>query len=695
MTAPASLTGVLTHNEYFDPESKFGVWRLLVDGIGSNVIAGVMPNPILGEEVTAYGAFESHIKGNLLSFERYYSRPPRSTKHLVQYLHSLSKISFDEIQALVKVFGEQTLDVIAFRPDRLDEAGLTSESKEKLTKSWANAKDNELVVSLASEFGMSEKIWSKMRIQYGSQVNFSALIKKDPFTIYRVSDAISFQQIMNLANKINVKITDICYVKGAIVALLRQQKVAHGSMLLERSNLAHKTSNLIKRTVSEAELEDAIKQLAADISVVDTSYIAFNDQIDVARSFWFFWAALLKRDTTWEGAPTFPVAKRLLADVINEYLLADSELEDLCTNLDKSFCSINFIGANQMTVWLDACLKIWDYQSANVKIICHSAEAAKYLCNRFNVDNIQHWSEAIIFQEVGPPHFNRQNSLNCDLCIILQAEKFGVHELLLTLEAITLNSAIHLWSVPENIVNNAIGNAYYAATQLSGIDLAYKREEINSKTDFDPSSNVAYLHCETNDIAEAICTIVEECENTLSISPNIDVRVLLFSSQLVAPINESITKRFYKNSTQITVDNRIYLSGQPVIIRETNHELLTPEYSLWNINLAIDGTVEFHSGEDRIWRYSPRQSLMVRSGIVLPVERAGNYWSKVVIVGIHENDCINEDHMNCLLGMAPEKLFFVGKTSLMENLVKSPIYPPRIPMHPKFMRDNTMEKQDS
>lgn len=202
-----AVTGTMERFTFRNPDTGFGVARLLEEGTGRPVtIVGQIAQLAEGQTVRVEGPEIEHPRfGRQLEAQVCELQTPKTVDGIEAYLGSglVKGIGPATARKITQVFGEETLQVIETAPERLRAVrGLGQRKIEELVAAVAAQKDVQNVLVFLRQHGLGPGLAARIVRRYGK--NASALIAANP---YRLADdviGIGFRTADRLAGSLGI-----------------------------------------------------------------------------------------------------------------------------------------------------------------------------------------------------------------------------------------------------------------------------------------------------------------------------------------------------------------------------------------------------------------------------------------------------------------------------------------------------------
>ena len=194
---PTTLSGVVDHVTFSDPESQWTVARLAVRGEKDRVtIVGTMAALTPGESVRVHGRWKRHAQYGLqLEVIQVESIMPATAFGIRRYLGSglIKGIGPTFAAKLVEAFGVETLKVIEETPDRLLEIpGIGKHRQDRITTTWAEQREVRGIMLWLQSHQISPHLAGKIWRAYGQGA--ISVVKRNPYRLARDIRGVGFKK---------------------------------------------------------------------------------------------------------------------------------------------------------------------------------------------------------------------------------------------------------------------------------------------------------------------------------------------------------------------------------------------------------------------------------------------------------------------------------------------------------------------
>ncbi|MEZ5315715.1 MAG: ATP-dependent RecD-like DNA helicase [Chlamydiales bacterium] len=167
-------------------------------------IVGTMPTLTPGENLRLIGEWKKHVThGIQFIVSEYFIEKPTDLLGIQKYLESGMVRGIGPIYAerIVKIFGEQTLDIIDQSPDFLIKVnGIGQKRIEKIKSCWQAQKSIRNVMIFLQKYGISSIFAQKLYKLYGNET--VSYLQANPYMLAREMRGIGFKSADKIAEKL-------------------------------------------------------------------------------------------------------------------------------------------------------------------------------------------------------------------------------------------------------------------------------------------------------------------------------------------------------------------------------------------------------------------------------------------------------------------------------------------------------------
>ena len=200
------LSGIVEDIIFRNDANGYTVFELNC-GATLETVMGSFPVLSEGEHITVEGCWQQHknygmqFKASSYSIER-----PETLEDIEAYLASglIKGVGPSTARAIVDVFGEASLDVLEFNPERLREIpGLGKSRAEKIAQSYAGVSGMRQSIMFLQKLGVSTAMAVKIHKHYGAET--LERIKANPYQLVDDIDGVGFKSADKIARQLGLE----------------------------------------------------------------------------------------------------------------------------------------------------------------------------------------------------------------------------------------------------------------------------------------------------------------------------------------------------------------------------------------------------------------------------------------------------------------------------------------------------------
>lgn len=231
----------------------------------------------VGDKVNVEGDFTYHKNyGEQFAFTKLEKELPSDATSLVKYIaeSDVKGVGEKTAERIIKKFGDDTLEVIRYKPDLLVSVkGMNEERAELLSEYINNEWERWNLTSFLAKNNIGLKM--AMRIYDALGINAINIIKENPYALMEFVVALDFKTVDSLAQNLNVDKTNEERIKGGIIYLL-SYFIKEGNTCVKKDLLTEYAVRMLE--VEEGAIEKAYKSLVLKEKIVvenaqDTEYV--------------------------------------------------------------------------------------------------------------------------------------------------------------------------------------------------------------------------------------------------------------------------------------------------------------------------------------------------------------------------------------------------------------------------------------
>ncbi|HEX9765156.1 MAG TPA: AAA family ATPase, partial [Nitriliruptorales bacterium] len=248
-------------------DESFAVADVQVEGGDAVRCTGPLAHLREGQLVRLVGRFTEHPRHGETFVATFYEQvTPTTPAGIAAFLGSGSfGLDEDQVDAIVGRFGTDTARVIEHEPDRLTEAGLSTEEADRVHGEWTAGQALARLVRLVEPVGIPMDVVHAVHARFGSDADLVA--RESPYRLIDV-DRVAFAHADALAAHLGVEPTDPERLAAGALAAVRAARRADGHQCLPRPEVVERAARLLEvdRVAASAGIDHAV---ASDLLAVD------------------------------------------------------------------------------------------------------------------------------------------------------------------------------------------------------------------------------------------------------------------------------------------------------------------------------------------------------------------------------------------------------------------------------------------
>ena len=376
-----NLEGTIEQILFFNPENGYSVFKFAIEDGETKIIVGQFPPLSPGERLKVTGQWEVNPKfGPQFKVESFIPVLPSSTKGIEKFLSCglIKGIGPVLAKRIIKKFGEQTLDILSHKPDRMKEVDGVGEVKlREIKKSWEEHQDIRDLIIFLQAHNVSTSLATKIYHHYGQKSY--RILKTNPYQLCLDIWGIGFKTADQIALKLGMDPASFERIKAFILYLLEKDN-EQGHVFSYESEVetrCREELNVDEEKIRRALEELKAKKLAiAEKLTADTAvYLPyfFQAQEEVVRSI----QALARAPFI---QPPFDIDP-VIADVEKDLKLEFSEMQKraIRESFQKKILVITGGPGTGKTTIIKAVTAVFDKWERKVLLAAPTGRAAKRL----------------------------------------------------------------------------------------------------------------------------------------------------------------------------------------------------------------------------------------------------------------------------------------------------------------------------
>lgn len=262
-----NIVGTVESIIYQNAETGYSIISLRMDDGKQMIVTGKFPVVGEGEQVEVSGVVKIHPKyGEQLVATKVSVNKPTTAEQIERYLSSglISGVGPVTASNIVKMFGEDTLDIIENNPKELSKVrGVSQEKAMMIALRYADIKKLQSAVMFLQNYDVSVNMAVKIYDKYKSGTE--AILTKNPYKMVEDIDGVGFKTADKIALKMGIDKDSDFRMRAGIVYVLGEIAVKTGSTIVKTDELSSEVFGLLG--VNPDTKKDAYEQTLANLII--------------------------------------------------------------------------------------------------------------------------------------------------------------------------------------------------------------------------------------------------------------------------------------------------------------------------------------------------------------------------------------------------------------------------------------------
>ena len=230
-------------------------------------IVGYLPFVNIGDTLKVVGKFVEHQEyGKQFKVDTFEKMMPQTTKSLERYLANcgIKGIGPATAKSIVTTFGEDTINVFKFEPEKLSQIkGITKEKAIEIATTFIENWEMWQLVGFLDKFGIGPQSAEKVYKELGA--NAVEEIESNPYVLVDLVNKVNFEQIDKIALSLGIEYNNNKRIRSGIKHALNLMTY-NGHCCTRYENLVEFVKKLLN--VDENSIEDSIINMKAREDIV-------------------------------------------------------------------------------------------------------------------------------------------------------------------------------------------------------------------------------------------------------------------------------------------------------------------------------------------------------------------------------------------------------------------------------------------
>lgn len=454
------LSGIVEDIIFRNDANGYTVFELNC-GATLETVMGSFPVLSEGEHITVEGCWQQHknygmqFKASSYSIER-----PETLEDIEAYLASglIKGVGPSTARAIVDVFGEASLDVLEFNPERLREIpGLGKSRAEKIAQSYAGVSGMRQSIMFLQKLGVSTAMAVKIHKHYGAET--LERIKANPYQLVDDIDGVGFKSADKIARQLGLE-HDSAFRTASGIRHILSEAGGEGNMFLPREELVERCAGLLE--IEKAAVEDALESgilerrlITREVKGVAAVYLAPYYYAEVKVS-----ASLMLLKNSAESVSGNIDEDIKICEEETGIELAQGQREAVKAALSRGVAVITGGPGTGKTTAINCIIRIFTLKGKRVELAAPTGRAAKHMTEATGREarTIHRLLEYSPDDEGFKFARNAEAPLECDACIIDETSMVDIFLMKSLLDALKPGSCLVLVGDADQLPSIGAGN---------------------------------------------------------------------------------------------------------------------------------------------------------------------------------------------------------------------------------------------
>ncbi len=454
-----SYEGIIQDIIYYNEENGYviAVLETLDDMVS---IKGCIPFLREGDRLRVSGRLDYHaFYGEQLNVEFVEHIRPTDLDEVYKYLSSgiIKGIGDMTAQLIIEKFGDRSLDVLQFEPDKLlSITGIGPKKLEQIVASYREQYELRDFIMYFQGLNLSIKLAMRIYKRFGNEA--IEIVEKNPYILADELVGVGFKQADEIAMKLGIDFESPFRITSGILYILNRE-ASSGNTFCEQQSLVHKVKNELR--VKEADVIDVLSKMAINgevaIEAIDPEQMAiYLPSLYYAES---QVASKIYQLKAQADVAKFDDAVSFLKQFEEErgILLAEKQKEAVALSLSSGVFVITGGPGTGKTTIINAIIQAYETLEKKVILAAPTGRAAKRM-----TETTQRESKTIhrLLEFQGEMNFqkNADNPIKTDVIIIDEISMVDIVLMYRLLDAIELGTHLILVGDADQLPSVGAGN---------------------------------------------------------------------------------------------------------------------------------------------------------------------------------------------------------------------------------------------
>ena len=417
-----TIKGLIQEVIYRNDENNYTV--VLVE-VNDEFITATGKFPIIneGEWVELNGKFILNKKyGEQFAVDSVKLSPPNTKEGIIRYLSSglISGVGPITATNIVNKFGEATLDIIRYNPERLAEVKNVSKKKaEDICRAYEEVHQMQNAVMIMQQYKISTNLAIKIYNQYGEGTE--DILKNNPYKMVEDIDGVGFFTADRIAMAMGVPETSDFRIRAGILHVLKENSDKNGNTCMQVLALIEGVFEILKIPDLQERVEGLVEKLILDgylrkIEMADEEFVCLSQYYKIEK---VLADTLLLLDGDSNSTKLDVESDISLYEQTSHIKMHEHQKDAVRIAVNNGVSIITGGPGTGKTTIVKCMLRIFKSMGKKVKLMAPTGRAAKRLSESTGEDaSTIHRALEMVGGEDSKFIFNSQNKLSYDVIIV-------------------------------------------------------------------------------------------------------------------------------------------------------------------------------------------------------------------------------------------------------------------------------------
>ena len=699
---------------------------------------GKFPFVCEGECVELNGNFIKHNRyGEQFSVMSVKITPPNSIEGIVKYLSSGLIKGVGPITAfnIVETFKQDTLDVIAYNPEKLTKVrGISDKKAREIAESYNEIKQMQNAVMLMQQYNISTNLAIKIFNFY--QDKTEQVLKTNPYELVENIDGVGFFTADKIAQKMGINPHSEFRIRAGILHSLKENSTTLGNTYITQTNLRESVLNLLKIEIDviDEKFDSILQKMVLDtvIKVIEKGEdnVVMLDKMYNTEKYVALSLQLMQECVSNEQ---FNITHDLdFYEQTNGIKMHERQRDAVTMAINNGISIITGGPGTGKTTIIKCVLELLKNQHKKVQLLAPTGRAAKRLSESTGQEALTiHRALEVDFTSMNLFKFNNLNKLPYDVVIVDEVSMVDVQLMYFLLRALKKGCRLILVGDKDQLSSVGAGNVLkdmLESNMFPSVCLSYIYRQSedslivtnahainNGKMPVLNNKSRDFFMEEKSESQDVLDTILSLCTTRIPKFLNIDSSKI----QVLAPMKngvcgiDNLNKELQEqlnhpsiNKLEVVTEKHIFRMGDRVMQIANNYEKewikdnFEEGVGVFNGDIGLISNIDLGSSEievtfedGRIAKYLKSELSELTLSYAITIHKSQGSEFDVVIIPVISGPpmLLTRNLLYTAVTRAKKMVVLVGTKSCVARMVKNDYTVERLTMLKHFLSQNVLD----